>query len=99
MEGRTADVVGEGNPETCKVPRRRGQVHVFGRPFPSKMRLLAGKMEQSPDFADLLVVERAVLRAPGHSEKICYIVDVCIANERGPATRAKRGRREAEIQG
>ena len=29
--------------EVCKVQRRRGQVHVFGRPLPGKMRLLAEK--------------------------------------------------------
>ena len=29
--------------DVCKVPRRRGQVHVFGRLFPSRLRLLAEK--------------------------------------------------------
>lgn len=29
--------------ENCKVPRRRGQVHVFGQPFLGKRRLLAEK--------------------------------------------------------
>jgi hypothetical protein len=29
--------------ENCKVPTRRGQVHVLGQPFPGKMHLLAEK--------------------------------------------------------
>ena len=29
--------------DNCKVPKRRRQIHVLGRPFPSKMRLLAEK--------------------------------------------------------
>ena len=47
------------DPGELQSHKQRGQVHVFGRRFSRKARRVGRKMDQPPDFAVLLFLDRA----------------------------------------